>query len=82
MLQVAEQHDEAYNSWCISNRKRRWDAAEERAGLLIDRLDANMTLSLRFPRCDSETGSKQPDSARWFVELERGIEILPDVAEH
>lgn len=53
-----------------------------RAGLLIDRLGTNMTLSLRFPRCDNETGSKQPDSARWFVDLARGFEILPDVAEN
>lgn len=83
LLEVIELHDEAYNSWCMGSRKRRWNAAEERAGLLIDRLGAQMALYLRFLRCDNETGSKQPDSVKWFIELVRGrgIELPPDVAE-
>lgn len=80
---MAEQRDEAYNSWCMGSRKRRWNAAEERAGQLIERPGANMPLYLRFLRCDSETGSKQPDLVKWFVERvrARGIEVLPDMAE-
>ena len=83
LLEVIELHDEAYNSWCMGSRKRRWNAAEEHAGLLIDRLGARMALYLRFLRCDNETGSKQPDSVKWFIELvrRRGIEAPPDVAE-
>lgn len=83
LLEVIELHDEAYNSWCMGSRKRRWNAAEEHAGLLIDRLGARMALYLRFLRCDNETGSKQPDSVKWFIELvrRRGIEAPPDVTE-
>jgi hypothetical protein len=80
---VVETFDEAYNSWCMGSRKHRWNAAEERAGPLIERLGANMTLYLRFLRCDNETGSKQPDSVKWFMELvrARGIKLPPDMAE-
>lgn len=83
LLEVIELHDEAYNSWCMGSRKGRWNDAEERAGLLIDRLGAHMALYLRFLRCDNETGSKQPDAVKWFIELvrRRGIEAPPDVAE-
>jgi hypothetical protein len=83
LLEVIELHDEAYNSWCMGSRKHRWNAAEERAGQLIERLGANMTLYLRFLRCDNETGSKQPDSVKWFMELVRArdIKLPPDMAE-
>ena len=84
LLEVIELHDEAYNSWCLGSRKRRWQAAEERADRLIDRLGENLPLYLRFFRCDNATGSKQPEPVEWFEERlrARGIAAPPAPADN
>lgn len=69
VLEVIELHDEAYNSWCKGDRDGKWVKAEERARVLIDRLDdrADRTLELYldFYQCDNETGDKTQDNVNW-----------------
>jgi hypothetical protein len=69
ILEVIELHDEAYNAWVNGERGGRWDAAEERAQRLLDRLGPGTPLYLRFYRADNATGSKDQASLAWFARL-------------
>jgi len=72
LLEIIELHDEAYNSWVKGDRGRKWDAAEERARRLIDRLGASLAFYLRFYRADNATGSKDQAPLEWFEQLVPG----------
>jgi hypothetical protein len=69
VLDVIELHDEAFNAWGKGERSGKWDAAEERASRLIERLGSNLPLYLRFYRADNETGSKDQTPLVWFESL-------------
>ena len=84
LLDIIELHDEAYNSWQLGARKRKWAAAEERAGRLVARLGAAVPLYVQFFRCDNQTGSKSSASLEWFEGFlpARGYQLpaLPDAS--
>jgi hypothetical protein len=66
---VIELHDEAYNSWSMGARSKRWEKAEGRARNLIERLGPRLPLYLRFFRADNRTDSKRREPLDWFEEL-------------
>ncbi len=68
--EIVELHDEGYLSWQKGNRKG-WAAGEERARVLIERLNrtGSLELYLTFYRCDNETGDKLRDNFEWFSGL-------------
>lgn len=72
VLEIIELHDEAYNSWC-TGAKKGWQAGEERAMVLINRLKNvnGMDMYLDFYKCDNATGDKSIDNFNWFSELVR-----------
>jgi hypothetical protein len=57
LLDVIELHDEAFNSWVKGSRGGKWDAAEERANRVLDRLGSSADFYLRFYRADNGTAS-------------------------
>ena len=69
LLDVIELHDEAYNSWVKGDRGRTWDAAEQRARRLVDRLGDSLGFYVRFYRADNATGSKSRKPLVWFEQL-------------
>jgi HD domain len=69
LLKVVELHDEAYNSWIKGERGGKWEAAEQRARRLVDRLGSSLGLYLRFYRADNTTGSKSQEPLQWFEQL-------------
>lgn len=66
VLDVIELHDDAYNSWQCGNRDGRWDKAERRAAVLVERLENKLDLYLAFYRCDNFTEGKESDCFDWF----------------
>lgn len=71
LLEIVELHDEAYNAWRKGARTGNWEAAEERARRLIDRLGPSLPLYCRFYRADNATGSKSREPVEWFERLGR-----------
>lgn len=69
LLDIIELHDEAYNSWRLGARKGRWQHAEERIDLLLERLGPSLSLYARFFLADSHTESKNQDPVTWFREV-------------
>jgi hypothetical protein len=69
LLDVIELHDEAFNAWVKGERGGKWDAAEERARRLLDRLGPSVNFYIRFYRADNRTGSKDQAPLVWFEEL-------------
>jgi hypothetical protein len=69
LLDVIELHDEAYNAWVKGDRGGKWDAAEARAGRLLDRLGPSADFYVRFYRADNRTGSKNQAPLHWFEGL-------------
>jgi len=69
ILNIIELHDDAYNSWCIGNRKGKWDKAELRAKKLIERLGESIQLYLIFYMCDNDVDGKIGDDYIWFKGL-------------
>ncbi len=71
VLNVIQQHDEAYNAWQKGGRHNDWFGAEKRAEKLINKLNAfsSLNLYLKFYRCDNETGDKSRDNYEWFIKL-------------
>lgn len=69
LLDVIELHDEAFNSWVKGARGGKWDAAEERANRLLDRLGPSADFYLRFYRADNGTASKDQEPFDWFARL-------------
>lgn len=69
LLDIIELHDEAYNAWCLGDRKNQWRDAEKRVEKLLFRLtDQNYNLYKTFYRCDNETGNKSQENYKWFYE--------------
>jgi hypothetical protein len=70
-LDIIELHDEAYNAWCMGNRKGNWKGAEERAKRLIQHFGDWLVLYKTFYWCDNNTGDKAQDCFEWFEEQVR-----------
>ena len=71
LLDVVELHDEAVNAWVKGDRGGKWDAAEDRARRLIERLGSSVDFYVRFYRADNATGSKDRAPLEWFERLLR-----------
>jgi hypothetical protein len=69
LLDIIEWHDEVYHCWRVGHYKGRWQYAEERVDLLIDRLGASFPLYVRFFFADSTTESKNPEPMNWLWQL-------------
>lgn len=71
IFQIIEYHDEAYNAWQIGGRHGNWYEAERRANRLIQGLllVGGLDLYVKFYRCDNETGDKEQDNYKWFINL-------------
>ncbi|GHO66227.1 hypothetical protein KSC_051190 [Ktedonobacter sp. SOSP1-52] len=69
LLDIIELHDEAYNSWRLGARKGRWQHAEERIDLLLERIGSSLPLYARFFLADSHTESKNQDPVTWFRDV-------------
>jgi len=73
LLDVIELHDEAFNAWVKGDRGGKWDAAETRATLLLERLGSSRGFYLRFYRADNRTGSKSQAPLEWFERITRSV---------
>ncbi len=72
ILDIIENHDEAYLAWQEGTKSGNWDVAGERLRQLMDRLGEQARLYYLFFTCDNETGDKKQDCLRWF-EDETGL---------
>lgn len=68
LLQIIENHDEAYNAYNVGAKKGKWKKAEERANFLIDNM-IDINLFFIFYECDNNTGNKSNENVIWFKEL-------------
>lgn len=71
VLEIAELHDEAYNSWGVGSRRGDWSKTEARAQHLLDCLGFRKELYLSFYRADNATGDKRTAPLQWFEEIAR-----------
>ncbi|HTI15009.1 MAG TPA: hypothetical protein VL461_10615 [Dictyobacter sp.] len=77
ILDIIEMHDDAYHCWRLGFYKGKWQHAEERANMIVQRLGAAFPLYMRFFFADSATESKDPAPMNWFGDFcrQRGYTV-------
>lgn len=81
ILQVIEQHDDAYKASRWMTEEGNPAAAEMRAQALIAQLGGHLDLFMRFYLCDNRTADKSSEHYRWFERLVNQSKVVPSSRE-